>query len=80
MVVHNPREGIQLPHDPNGVFAIVEIAGRQFKVTQDDLVIAEQMSDLDINQTIEINKVLLIGTKDYTAIGRPFVSDVKVQT
>lgn len=36
------------------------------------------MGGLDINETIELNKVLLLGTKDYTVLGRPFVNEARV--
>lgn len=74
--MHNPREGIQLP--PDAIFAVVEIAGRQFKVTKDDLVVAEYISELDINQTIELSNVIMIGTREYSSLGRPYVASAKV--
>jgi hypothetical protein len=46
--VHNPRESIEVPCDPNGVFAVVDVNGRQFKVTKDDLVVSEWIQSVDI--------------------------------
>ena len=48
-VVHNPREEVEGPCNPDEVFAVVDIAGRQFKVTKDDLVVSEWIKELDIN-------------------------------
>jgi len=36
------------------------------------------MPELDINQTIELNRVLLLGTKDFTSLGRPYIAEAKV--
>ena len=44
------------------------------KVVKDDVVVAEKIEDVDINQQIVFDKVYMIGTKDYTSIGRPVVS------
>jgi ribosomal protein L21 len=56
----------------------VEINGFQHKVCVDDKVISEKLGDYDINDSIVFEKVLMIGTKDFTAIGRPFVLKAKV--
>ena len=39
------------------VFAVVELAGTQYKVTPDDLVITEKLSGVDVNDKIRLNKV-----------------------
>lgn len=38
----------------------------------------ERLKELDINTTIELDKVLMIGTKEYTSLGRPIVNSAKV--
>lgn len=77
-VVHNPAAGIENPPKEREIFAVLEIAGFQFKVVADDQVICEHLKDYDINEHIVFDKVLLIGTKDYTSIGRPYVETAKV--
>lgn len=39
---------------------------------------SEYLEGLDINTTIALDKVLLLGSKDYTILGRPFIEDAKV--
>jgi hypothetical protein len=39
---------------------------------------AEWMKEYDINDKVVFDRVLLLGTKDYTAIGRPVVETAKV--
>ena len=59
------------------MFAIIEMAGKQHKVLKDETVIVDKM-DLPVGQNFVIDQVLLVGTKDYTSIGRPFVESAKV--
>lgn len=64
--------------DPLAKFAIVEHSGTQFKITNDDVIVSDRMEGVDIGQIIELNKVLLIGKKDVTYLGRPYVIGAKV--
>lgn len=78
LVVHNPAVGIEMQPNEREIFAVLEIAGFQFKVVADDQVVCEYLEDYDINEHIVFDKVLMVGTKDYTSIGRPFVETAKV--
>ena len=51
---------------------------RQYKVTPDDLIITEKLSGVDVNDKIRLNKVLLLGNKTETVIGRPAVEGASV--
>ena len=51
---------------------------RQYKVTPDDLIVTEKLSGVDINDKIRLNKVLLLGNKSETIIGRPLVEGASV--
>jgi large subunit ribosomal protein L21 len=59
------------------MFAVMRIGNRQHKVTKDDRVMIEKI-DIEVGQQICIEDVLMVGTEDYTAIGRPTVSNAKV--
>lgn len=41
-------------------------------------MVAEHLKGVDINTTLEFDKVLLVGSPDYTVLGRPFISDARV--
>jgi len=41
-------------------------------------VVTEQLKEYDINDQVVFENVFLVGTKDYTSIGRPFVESAKV--
>lgn len=59
--------------DEARLFAVVSIAGKQFKVTPGDLIMVPHLKRMDIGETLRLESVLAIGGKDYTIIGRPHV-------
>ncbi len=59
------------------MYAIVEIAGKQFKVTQDQQLYTPQLN-VEAGSVITFDKVLLIEDGDSVAIGVPTVTGVKV--
>ncbi|CAK84845.1 unnamed protein product (macronuclear) [Paramecium tetraurelia] len=75
-IVHDQLKGIELPTSLK--FAVCKIGNSQYKVVKDDQIITEFMEGLDINTTIELDQVLMVGAKDYTVLGRPFVENAKV--
>ncbi|XP_047021002.1 39S ribosomal protein L21, mitochondrial [Helicoverpa zea] len=54
-------------------FAIVHLLGKQWRVTDGDLVVVEGFWPPTIGDRIKLDKVLLAGTKDFSLIGRPIV-------
>lgn len=78
LVVHNPLKELVLPTRSEEQFAIVQIGGFQRKVTIDDLVVTDHLKDFQVGDTIVFDQVLLIGSKDYTSLGRPFLENTKV--
>lgn len=76
-VVHPGTEQITYPQDPYGIFAIVQIGGKQYKVTKDCTVMLEK-TPFEVGDQIVIDQVVMVGTKEYTSIGRPFVETAKV--
>lgn len=55
-----------------------ELGGKQYKVCPNDLVFVDSRGDLEVNDMIECNRVLLLGSKDETIIGRPYVPGTSV--
>lgn len=45
---------------------------------KDDVIIADKISGVDIGDIINLDKVLLIGSKKSTIIGRPYVTAARV--
>lgn len=54
-------------------FAIVHLLGKQWRVTDGDLLVVEGYWPPNIGDEIRLDKVLLAGTKDFSLIGRPLV-------
>ncbi|XP_011697514.1 PREDICTED: 39S ribosomal protein L21, mitochondrial [Wasmannia auropunctata] len=55
-------------------FAIVQVCGKQFKVTENDIIIIEGFWPPNIGDQLKLEKVLLVGSKDFTLVGRPILN------
>ena len=75
--IHNAEEGVVLPTPPDKMFAVVRMKGRQHKVVKDDKILVEQ-TPFEVGDQICLDDVLLVGTTDYTAIGRPTIENARV--
>jgi large subunit ribosomal protein L21 len=61
----------------NMIFAVVSIGGKQYKVVEGDELTVDRIP-VDIGTRITFKKVLLVGGKSFTAIGRPIVANASV--
>ena len=59
------------------MYAIVEIAGKQFKVTKDQHIYAPLMAD-EAGASVELDKVLLMGDGDDITLGDSTISGARV--
>jgi large subunit ribosomal protein L21 len=59
------------------MYAIVDIAGQQFKVKKNDIVVANRLQG-EQGTDIEFEKVLLLSSEDGVTIGAPYVEGAKV--
>ncbi|MFQ3213566.1 MAG: large subunit ribosomal protein L21 [Marivirga sp.] len=59
------------------MYAIVDIGGKQFKVTQDQFVYAPLMEGED-GASVEFDKVLLVDNDGKVEVGAPLVKGAKV--
>ncbi|CAD5215112.1 unnamed protein product [Bursaphelenchus okinawaensis] len=55
----------------NRLFAVVFINGRQYKVSDGDVIVVEKSVPLDLGERINFEKVLLVGGAEFTLLGRP---------
>ncbi len=60
------------------MYAIVDIAGKQFRVEQGAEVIAPKL-DAEVGATVDIGQVLLFAEKGQVRVGTPTVEGVSVQ-
>jgi len=59
------------------MYAIVDISGKQFKVTQDQIIFAPKMEGEE-GASLDFDKVLLIDNDGNVEVGAPTVSGAKV--
>ena len=59
--------------DYGRLFAVVQFAGRQWKVTGEDLILIENHLQAQCGDRIRVEKVLMVGGEDFTLIGRPLL-------
>eukprot|EP00040_Diaphanoeca_grandis_P004125 m.27159 g.27159 ORF g.27159 m.27159 type:complete len:216 (-) comp15695_c1_seq1:162-809(-) len=53
-------------------FVVVQIGGKQFKVTEGDQIVLNRLH-ADVGKTILLQKVLMVGSSNWTAIGTPII-------
>ncbi|KAH7281831.1 hypothetical protein KP509_36G065300 [Ceratopteris richardii] len=72
-VVGRAKEGDFGPYKPPNAFAVVQVGSHQFKISPGDCIYTEKLKYADVNDKLSLEKVLLLGSKSQTIIGRPFV-------
>jgi large subunit ribosomal protein L21 len=60
------------------MFAIVEIAGQQFKVEKDQYLYVHRLQQ-EVGASIELDKVLLVNNNGSISVGLPTVSGATIQ-
>jgi len=60
------------------MFAVVEIAGKQFKVSPKDTILVPTLKE-KAGATLTFDRVLLVGSDRETRVGNPIVAGAKVQ-
>lgn len=59
------------------MYAIVEIAGKQYKVSQDKTVVTDKLEG-KVGDTVDVDRVLMVVDGDKVKVGKPTVKGVKV--
>lgn len=77
-VVHAVNQKIH-QRDFGRLFAVVHFAGRQWKVTDEDLILIENHIEAECGEQIRMEKVLLVGAEEFTLIGRPLLGQELVR-
>lgn len=60
------------------MYVIAEIQGQQFKVEEGKKLYVHHIKDVDVNATVEIEKVLLVDNDGTVKVGTPVVEGAKV--
>lgn len=64
-----------------GMFAVVELAGSQHKVTTDDLLVVNLLKPVDhfkVGSVHTLRNVMLVGSSHMTLVGMPYVSGAEI--
>jgi len=59
-------------------FAIVHVGGTQYKLMKGDVIMTEKLLGAPVGSEILLQKVLLVGTKTWTAVGTPLLERARV--
>lgn len=70
--VQNVNSQIQ-KQEAGRLFAVVQICGKQFKITQGDVIMLEGFWEPTNGDQLRLEKVLLCGSQDFTLVGRPIL-------
>jgi ribosomal protein L21 len=62
-----------LKQSPPDRFAVTQVGGKQYKVVVGDVIVVEKLEYAEVGQNILLQKVLLFGSHEYSAIGRPLL-------
>eukprot|EP00457_Paulinella_chromatophora_P012156 gb/GEZN01012345.1/.p1 GENE.gb/GEZN01012345.1/~~gb/GEZN01012345.1/.p1 ORF type:complete len:298 (-),score=54.52 gb/GEZN01012345.1/:26-919(-) len=66
--------------DPSrDIFAIVSISTVQHKVMKGDIIMVDKILGADLNTQLTFDRVLMLGTRSWTLLGRPFISNCYVK-
>ena len=57
---------------------MIELGSKQYKVCPNDIFFIDRRGDLEVNDLIECKRVLLLGSRDETVIGRPYIPNTSV--
>lgn len=62
----------------NQVFAVIDVNGSQHKVTKDDQIMVNHLKDVEVGEKLAFEHVYLLGGRDFTVLGKPWVPNVQV--
>jgi len=60
------------------VYAILEIGGRQYKVSQEDIIEVNKIEQED-NSSVTLDKVLMVANGEDIKVGQPYVEGASVE-
>jgi len=64
--------------EKNSKFAVIKTGGKQYKVSEGDIMTVEKV-EVEDGKTIDFGDVLLVADGDKLEVGQPNVKDIKVK-
>lgn len=65
-------------NDRSKRFAVIEFSGRQYKVAENDVIVADYLKHVDIGQQLALDRVMLVGSASDTYVGHPYLDSAAV--
>ena len=59
------------------MYAVIETGGKQYKVSEGGVLSVEKLP-AEVGETVEFDRILMVGGSDGVAVGHPLVSNAKV--
>ena len=59
------------------MYAIIEACGRQYKVSEGDVVFFEKLNE-EVGKKVSFDKVVLLSNDDKVEVGNPYIANAKV--
>lgn len=59
-------------------YAVIQIAGKQFKVSEGDVITTDRITDKEVGEKIKVNDVLLVADEKSSTVGNPTVAGAEV--
>ena len=60
------------------MYAIIEDGGRQYRVSEGDTIEVDRRDLAEGQETLEFDRVLMVGDGEKSVVGQPVVADAKV--
>ena len=73
------KKAAQPKSSTSSEFAIIQTGGKQYKVTQGDVLTIEKLDGYKKGDTVIFDKVLLVENTDGTTIGDPYIKGAEVK-
>jgi len=67
------QEIISLSKVPKRLFAVIELQGEQYKISQEDILTFGELQPFNPGDKIRLEKVFLVGSTGFTLVGRPLL-------
>lgn len=77
--MHNAAAGIEYPVPSADFFCVADIDGRQFKIQEDCRITLDHKPNLKINDKVSWKTILLLASKDFTLLGRPYLENSSIE-
>jgi len=61
------------------MYAVIETGGKQYRVEPGDVLDVERLANFGENDSVELDRVLLVGDDDGVRVGTPVVEGVTVK-